>query len=365
MKISNNVLTVLFLLLSLCLLSVQATADDLYDNFNLKKEIHNPSDAFDQALKRGLKAKDLQSYYIMGRLVAGYERHTLNDRELDAYGWHLIAAKQGYAPSQYHIAEYVLDLYERAERHDHVYDTKELITENPNEYRQILESLSVSPSDAVTWLHMAGVDLYPQAPLLLSRVYEEGWFVPENRDTALFWLKRGVSLSHPGSLAMYGKVLMEGRLGETKNSDLGFSKLNQAAELGDVDSMIYLGDEYFSGRELDRDYEKSASYYHQCAYAFYLKTSKTSKISKTGRNGITCKYYLANALHRAQDYEAAYAWRYIDNYVYEYKRELIDINSLESEFEVNYDDKLTAEQKSQAIDFARECIVSDFKTCKL
>lgn len=339
-------------------LPVQATAQD-YSEFDIGKELTSPSKDFKRAVKEGVKAGDTKSYYFMGKLVDEYEIISSNLAADDAFGWYLIAAKHGNIEAQYHIAKYVLDLYENSETHEsrQKYATPEENAEDPNRYKEKLDSIGISKFEAVTWLHMAGVDNSPDAALLLSKIYEEGWVVPKSRKMAREWLMKGVEANHPESIARHGRAMIYGNLGITKNITLGISTLSQAANLGDNDSLKDLGDLYLRGIEIEKDREKAAQYYRKCALAYHLKSASI---------GFFCRVYLVDILLENQDYVTAYAWLYAGHHEYRSGKQLEQTTSLRSEEdETKFEGKLTENDKNEAIAMARECINSKFKSCKL
>ena len=84
-------------------------------------------------------------------------------------------------------------------------------------------------------------------------------------EQALKYLETAVDQNDPSGLSLMGYWTYMGKNGLTKDYKKAFGFYTRAAELGDVDAILNLGQMYQDGEGCDQDYDKAAYWFRKLA----------------------------------------------------------------------------------------------------
>ncbi len=85
----------------------------------------------------------------------------------------------------------------------------------------------------------------PNAQLMVSQAYWNGWGVPKHEEISLRWLNKAVAQNYPAAIFDLGYRTLNGT-GITKNIEGGISLLDKASTMGSTDAMVVLGSYYLN-----------------------------------------------------------------------------------------------------------------------
>jgi len=334
LKIIRTLFTFALLLIPIGLSS--ATPSSTYKGFNIEKELEKPTRAFKKAVKKGAKAEEVEAYYLMGRMVEGYYLFSSGYQEEDSMRWYLIAAKLGYAPAQFQYANGAFELFGEFEKYKFESD------------KDIIESLELTKLEAMTWAHMAGIQGNREAEFFLYEQYKNGGVVPINLQTAFDWLKKSAENGYPEAMYEYGKNLLSGYQLAPKDEDVGLGFIRKAAESEHPEALKKMGGYYATGIYVEQDKEKAIEYFYECVYLEVF----------------LCAGDLSDQLYEGKEYKKAYAWDFIETHFFNDKKELDEITGFISYNDFNKD-IISDEEKAEAIDIAKACLISNYEICEL
>ncbi len=99
----------------------------------------------------------------------------------------------------------------------------------------------------------------------LAQLYEEGEAASQNTQIALYWYDRAAQAGSAAALFNMGRLLTQSS--NSKDHTQGIAKLRQAAEKGDVDSMMLLAKLYQEGNRIEKNLTLTLSYLDQARQA--------------------------------------------------------------------------------------------------
>lgn len=124
----------------------------------------------------------------------------------------------------------------------------------------------------------------PGCMYIIGGLYMEGTELPQNVEQGLLLLSRAADYGMPDAHNYLGKVYLQGLHGVPTDETKALQHLKVAAEAGQVEAMVMLGD-YYGGRNTDEDNTEATKWYEKAAdrgvpYAARLAvlTSTTSAI---------------------------------------------------------------------------------------
>lgn len=91
----------------------------------------------------------------------------------------------------------------------------------------------------------------PNAQLMVSQAYWNGWGVTQHHDIAIRWLKKAADQNHPPALTDYGHRLLTGT-GVATNIEEGLALLDKASASGFAHAKVVLG-AYYLNLTLDHE----------------------------------------------------------------------------------------------------------------
>jgi TPR repeat protein len=108
------------------------------------------------------------------------------------------------------------------------------------------------------------------AALLAARCYKDGLAGPADPAKARASLQHAVDLGQPGAKCILGKMLM----GEPAQAAQGLSLCKDAAQAGDVDAQVAVGDAYFTGSGVKSDRKEARRWYDMAAKAGHTQSMR-------------------------------------------------------------------------------------------
>jgi hypothetical protein len=173
-------------------------------------------------------ARELGEFHASGRFG-------LEENMAEAARWYRRAAEQGDAKAQFQLA-------------------CQLFYGDGVEQRQ---------DEAVEWYRRAAEQEHAEAQWRLAECYEVGWGVDSDEEQARAWFERSAENHSAAGMGHFGRFLIE--TGDEEEAATGVEWLQKAAEEGDVQAQVRLGECYLCGEGVDEDLEQAASLFRQVA----------------------------------------------------------------------------------------------------
>lgn len=185
-----------------------------------------------------------------------------------------------------------------------------------DETRRIFSRLGLSKSDtlrlAKRWVQQGD----PKVNFYVGHFYNFGYSPIKEKDIeAMRWFRRAAEGGEPDSQNLLGLAYREGRWGVDANAQEAVTWFERAAQQGNKDAMINLGEMYYTGEEIDVDYDKARTLFTQAydkgvsraakylAWIYYNGQGVTSDCQKAweyrerGRTGETKVSYTAHCVN--------------------------------------------------------------------
>ena len=177
----------------------------------------------------------VEAAYLIGRLYcqAGYVARNRDKAE----DWYKRAADKGYAPAQYELGDLYLNKYDGREK-------------------ESFELIKKAAEGGVA-----------EAYETLGNFYAFSEMGIADKDKAIAAYNAAAKAGITSALTMLASYYMDN--GETKK---GIEAYEQAAEQGDNIAMQLLGDNYYFGDGVERDYSKAFYWYNRAADKYYPHT---------------------------------------------------------------------------------------------
>ncbi|MCF6241196.1 MAG: sel1 repeat family protein [Bacteroidales bacterium] len=117
---------------------------------------------------------------------------------------------------------------------------------------------------ALYWMKKAAKLNCSEAQFNMGNFYMQGNVVKMNVDSAYNWYYKAAMQKYPPALRMYGLMLINSA-NDREILDIGVEFLTKAADLGDVDAMVDLGNMYLFDTNIGLDWELAYKLIHEAA----------------------------------------------------------------------------------------------------
>ena len=128
---------------------------------------------------------------------------------------------------------------------------------------------------AFTWFQKAADAGYAPGQYLLAQYYKYGKGIAPNSEASMAWNLKAALQGLSEAQNNRGYALVYGEDGLRADPAQAVMWLQKAADQGNINSKVLLGDAYYNGRGVKQDYKKSFALYNQAAaqnhkYAAYM-----------------------------------------------------------------------------------------------
>jgi TPR repeat protein len=191
------------------------------------------SDEITAAAKRG----DPAAENALGlKYASGVEGVPQDD--VKAVEWFQKAAEQGFAKAETNLGD--MYLYGRG-------------------------GLAKDVAKAQSWYEKAALQAFPDAQYRLGVMYENGIGVTKDTQRAVTLYRSAASGGYPDAENLVGVLFATGGFGLPHDDDQAVSWYRKSADQGFAKAEMNLGDMYFFGRSVAKDYQQAASWYRKAA----------------------------------------------------------------------------------------------------
>ena len=172
------------------------------------------------------------------RLAKMYKEGTgIPENKFQAFVSMKNSAEQGYIPAQIYLSLYYYDGF----------------------------GVEQDSKKAFYWFQQAAKKGYPVAQFMLGYIYELGDGVKQDFEKAFYWYQQSINRGYVPALSEQAEMYARGRGGITKNPLKALEMQKQAASMGSVSALAYLGDMYREGLGVEQNLKKALEFYYKAA----------------------------------------------------------------------------------------------------